>query len=75
MRLSTQSFYTGSLAAMQLQSAELAKLQNQVALGKRVSTPADDPIAAVHILELERAQAESEQFAKNSTLIQNRLSR
>jgi flagellar hook-associated protein 3 FlgL len=73
MRLSTQSFYTGSLAAMQLQSAELAKLQNQVALGKRVSTPADDPIAAVHILELERAQSESEQFAKNSTLVKNRL--
>ena len=73
MRLSTQSFYTGSLAAMQLQSAELAKLQNQVALGKRVTTPADDPIAAVHILELERAQSESEQFSKNSSLIKNRL--
>jgi flagellar hook-associated protein 3 FlgL len=73
MRLSTQSFYTGSLAAMQLQSAELAKLQNQIALGKRVSSPADDPIAAVHIIELERAQSESEQFGKNSTLVKNRL--
>lgn len=74
MRLSTQGFYTGSLAAMQLQSAELAKLQNQVAIGRRVNTPADDPIAAVHILELERAQSESQQFDKNSTLIRNRLS-
>jgi flagellar hook-associated protein 3 FlgL len=55
------------------QQAALAKLQNQVALGRRVSTPADDPIAAVHITELERAQAESEQFAKNSTLVRNRL--
>lgn len=73
MRLSTQGFYTGSLAAMQLQSAELARLQNQVAIGRRVNSPADDPIAAVHILELERAQSESQQFAKNSTLIQNRL--
>jgi flagellar hook-associated protein 3 FlgL len=73
MRLSTQSFFTGSLAAMQMQSAELAKIQNQVASGRRVNTPADDPIAAVHILELERAQSESEQFGKNSTLIKNRL--
>lgn len=73
MRLSTQGFYAGSLAAMQLQSAELAKIQNQVASGRRVNTPADDPIAAVHILELERAQSESEQFGKNSTLIRNRL--
>src|SRR5262245_42432071 len=73
MRLSTQSFYTGSLAAMQEQAAELAKLQNQVALGKRISSPADDPIAAVHILDLERAQSESQQFATNSTLVKNRL--
>jgi flagellar hook-associated protein 3 FlgL len=73
VRLSTLSFYTGSLAAMQQQAAELAKLQNQVANGRRVNTPADDPIGAVHILELERAQSESEQFGKNSTMIQNRL--
>ena len=73
MRLSTQSFYSGSLAAMQQQAAALAKLQNQVAIGRKVNSPADDPIAAVHILELERALSESEQFAKNSTLVQNRL--
>jgi flagellar hook-associated protein 3 FlgL len=73
MRLSTQGFYTGSLAAMQLQSAALAKLQNQVATGLKINSPADDPIAAVHIIELERAQNESAQFAKNSTLVQNRL--
>ena len=73
MRLSTQAFYAGSLAAMQLQAAELAKLQNQVAIGRRVNSPADDPLAAVHILDLERAQSESEQFGKNSALIKNRL--
>jgi flagellar hook-associated protein 3 FlgL len=73
MRLSTQAFYAGSLAAMQLQASELAKLQNQIATGRRVSTPADDPIASVHIMELERSQVESEQFGKNSALIQNRL--
>ncbi|AMN46586.1 flagellar hook-associated protein 3 FlgL [Steroidobacter denitrificans] len=73
MRLSSLSFYTNSLAAMQLQSSSLLKLQNQVALGQRVNTPADDPIAAGHILELERAQSESAQFAKNSTLLRNRL--
>lgn len=73
MRLSSLSFYTNSLAAMQLQSSSLVKLQNEVALGRRVNTPADDPIATGHILELERAQSESAQFAKNSTLLRNRL--
>jgi flagellar hook-associated protein 3 FlgL len=64
----------GSLSAMMTQQSGLAKLQNQVALGLRVSTPSDDPIAFVHIQELERSQSESEQFAKNSTLAKNRLS-
>ncbi|MBL8266924.1 flagellar hook-associated protein FlgL [Steroidobacter sp.] len=74
MRMSTMGFSLGSLSAMMEQQSGLAKLQNQVALGTRVSTPADDPIAFVHIQELQRAQSESEQFAKNSTLAKNRLS-
>lgn len=74
MRLSSLGFSMGSLNAMLEQQSALAKLQNQVALGTRVTSPADDPIAAVHILELQRAQSESEQFAKNSTLAKNRLS-
>jgi flagellar hook-associated protein 3 FlgL len=74
MRLSTLGFSMGSVNAMLEQQSALARLQNQVALGRRVNSPADDPIAAVHILELQRAQSESEQFAKNSTLAQNRLS-
>lgn len=74
MRISTLGFSLGSLSAMMTQQSALAKLQNQVALGHRVSSPADDPIAYVHIQELQRAQSESEQFAKNSTLAKNRLS-
>lgn len=74
MRISTLGFSMGSVSAMIEQQSSLAKLQNQVALGLRVATPADDPIAFVHIQELQRAQSESEQFAKNSTLAKNRLS-
>ena len=74
MRMSTLGFSMGSLSAMMQQQSSLAKLQNQMALGLRVTTPADDPIAFVHIQELQRSQSESEQFAKNSTLAKNRLS-
>lgn len=73
-RISTQGFYTNSLNAMLSQQSDLSKLQNQIALGKKVNTPADDPIAAVHILELERAQSESDQYGKNITLIKSRQS-
>jgi flagellar hook-associated protein 3 FlgL len=38
-----------------------------------VQTPADDPVAAVHILELQRALQESDQFGKNADAASNRL--
>jgi len=55
------------------QQSRLAKTQNQVATGKRVQTPADDPVAAVHIMQLQRAQAESDQYQKNSDSVTTRL--
>jgi flagellar hook-associated protein 3 FlgL len=73
MRLSTQAYYSRSIAAMLDQQAALSRIQNQVATGKRVNTPADDPIAAVHIAELERSKLEYAQYEKNSSLARNRL--
>jgi flagellar hook-associated protein 3 FlgL len=73
MRISSSSLHTTALLAMQQQQLALSKLQNQVALGKRVQTPADDPIAAVHILELQRALQENEQYKANATMVANRL--
>lgn len=74
MRLSTQAFHSNAVAAMLQQQSALSKIQTQIASGKRVNTPADDPIAAVHILELERAQLESTQHEKNSAVARSRLS-
>lgn len=74
MRISTAGMHYNALTAMLSQQATLSKTQNQIATGKRVQTPADDPVAAVHILELERALRESEQFGKNADMAVNRLS-
>ena len=73
MRLSTQSYYSRSISAMLDQQSALSKIQNQVASGRRISTPADDPIAAVHVMELERSKLEYSQYEKNSSLARNRL--
>lgn len=62
-----------ALTAMLQQQSSLSKIQNQIATGKRVQTPADDPAAAVHILELQRALQEAEQYGKNSDMATNRL--
>lgn len=74
MRLSTQAYYSNSIRAMLDQQSALSRIQNQVASGRRINTPADDPIAAVHVLELERSKLEYEQYSKNSSLARNRLS-
>jgi flagellar hook-associated protein 3 FlgL len=73
MRISTAGMHQNALTAMLQQQSSLSKIQNQIATGRRVQTPADDPVAAVHILELSRALQESEQFKANSNMATNRL--
>ena len=73
MRISTQSIHHAAITALLSQQSVLSKTQTQIASGKRVQTPADDPVAAVHIMELQRALAESDQFAQNADMAKNRL--
>lgn len=62
-----------ALTALLSQQSVLSRTQQQIASGKRVQTPADDPVAAVHILELQRALSESDQFNSNADMAKNRL--
>jgi len=73
MRISTSAMHFNALRDMLTQQATLSKTQNQIALGRRVNTPADDPVASVHIMELQRALQESEQFGANADMANNRL--
>jgi flagellar hook-associated protein 3 FlgL len=73
MRISTQGIHHAALTALLGQQTVLSRTQTQIASGKRVQTPADDPVAAVHIMELQRALAESEQFGRNADMANNRL--
>ncbi len=73
MRISTAASHNSAVSAMQRAQTILARTQNQLATGRRVQTPADDPGAAVHIIELERQLAASEQYAVNGTAVKNRL--
>jgi flagellar hook-associated protein 3 FlgL len=73
MRISTAGMHHAALNALLGQQSVLSKTQQQIASGKRVQTPADDPVAAVHILELQRALAESDQFSLNADMAKNRL--
>ncbi len=73
MRISTAGIHHAALNALLGQQSVLSRTQAQIATGKRVNTPADDPVAAVHIMELQRALSESDQFTRNADMAKNRL--
>lgn len=74
MRISTSQMHRSTILAMNERQAALAKTQSQLASGKRVESPSDDPSASVHIQNLQKSLAESQQFVKNGDAATSRLS-
>lgn len=56
MRISSGMIYDAGLASIQKQTSSLLHTQQQVASGRRILTPADDPVAAARALEVEQAK-------------------
>jgi flagellar hook-associated protein 3 FlgL len=73
MRISTIGIHTQAVNAILREQSALSKTQQQVASGKRVSTTADDPVAAVQLQALSRLQAQNQQYDKNSVAVTSRL--
>ncbi len=72
-RVSTAGMHDAAIQQILSQQAKLSHTQAQVASGKRVQTPADDPVAATQIMDITRARAQIEQFGRNSVAATNRL--
>jgi len=66
IRVSTNMIYDQGVFNMQNRSSAMLKTQDQVANGRRMLTPADDPVAAARSLEVEQAKAITEQHSRNS---------
>ncbi|GAB3375201.1 flagellar hook-associated protein FlgL [Spongiibacter taiwanensis] len=73
MRISTGQIYAKGLGAMLEQQARLAKTQEQVATGKKLLSPADDPVGSVRAQELTRALERTGQYQRNANVLDNRL--
>lgn len=57
MRISTGMIYDSGLASIQNRTSSLLRTQQQVASGRRLLNPSDDPVAAARALEVTQAQA------------------
>ncbi len=73
MRVSTSQIY--SIATIGMRDAQVAvdKTNQQISSGKRVLSPADDPVAATAILMLNQELARTSQFGKNIDTANNNL--
>lgn len=74
MRVTDASLRESFLRVTRQQQTALAKTQLQVTSGQRFTRPAEDPVAAVRSLDIERALADNLQFATNTEVARNRLS-
>lgn len=73
MRISTIQIYNRGISAIQDVTQQQQKTQEQLATGKRVLTPADDPVASTRILELNQELSINKQFQRNIELAEGRL--
>ena len=73
MRLSTSQIFQQSVTAMLNKQAELAKTQQQLATGKRILAPSDDPAAATRILDLNHVIETTSQYQRNADYAETRL--
>lgn len=73
MRVSTSQIYSIATLGMTNAQAAVTKTQEQMATGKRVLSPADDPVAATAILQLNQELARTEQYKKNIDIADNSL--
>ena len=65
MRVSSNTIFETGVSLMNRQTEALLKTQQQLATGRRVLTPADDPIAASRALQIEQADSVNTQHGVN----------
>ncbi len=73
MRVSTVQIYNIATNSIADTNAEIAKTQTQLSTGQRVLTPADDPVAATKIVQLNQELAKIEQYNNNIDIAENNL--
>lgn len=65
MRISTGMIFDAGVSSINKQTSALLHLQQQVASGRRILTPSDDPVAAARALEVTQSRDITAQFKEN----------
>ena len=73
MRISSIQAFNNGVSGLGRNYANVTRTQEQISSGKRILTPADDPVASVRLLQLEQQQAVLAQYKDNLTAAKNSL--
>jgi flagellar hook-associated protein 3 FlgL len=66
MRVSTSQIFRQGVDAMLQNQRELSRTELQVASGKRILSPSDDPSASARVLDLQESQQRLAQYQRNA---------
>lgn len=73
MRISTVQIFTNNVDNISKANNDLFRTQQQIATGKRVLQPSDDPLASAQIIKLKKEVARNDQFQGNIDVSRRRL--
>jgi flagellar hook-associated protein 3 FlgL len=73
MRVSTTQIFRNGIDSIQQNQVELSRTQQQLASGRRILSPSDDPAGAVQALQLRSSVDKVEQYQRNADMLTQRL--
>lgn len=74
MQISSKEFFRTQLTGMSDLQSRIARLQQEVSTGKKLLQPSDDPSGYVKIQSLKQSEAAFEQYGRNISVANQRLS-
>ncbi|WP_312553704.1 flagellar hook-associated protein FlgL [Massilia sp.] len=75
MRIATAQYQSNMNSSLQLNQERISTLTQQMATGKRILVPSDDPVDSVRLSRLKREEASITQYRDNIASIKIRLSK
>ena len=73
MRISSSQLHASAINTILRQQSSLSDIQLQIASGRKILTPADDPAGAARSLNLRSSESSTLQFDKNLDIAESRL--
>jgi flagellar hook-associated protein 3 FlgL len=73
MRVSTTQIFRNGIDSIQQNQVDLSRTQQQLASGRKILSPSDDPAGAVQALQLRSSVDKVEQYQRNADMLAQRL--